>query len=96
MTREQAITALSQMSWEGLSNNESEALTMAIQGLERLTDNDFVSDTRTEWNTTELQEDFIVKGFLAPFVTVTRKKDGVEGTLEFTHNPRKYFNFVED
>jgi len=95
MTREKAIEVLCNMRYAA-TDHQLSALDMAIQGLERLTDNDFVSDTRTEWNTTELQEDFIVKGFLAPFVTVTRKKDGVEGILEFTHNPRKYFNFMED
>ena len=50
---------------------------------------------KTEWNTQELQEDFTVSAFLAPFVSVTRKSDGVKGTLEFTHKPRKYFNFVK-
>jgi hypothetical protein len=25
-----------------------------------------------------------------------RKSDGVKGSLEFTHNPRVYFNFVAD
>lgn len=48
------------------------------------------------WNTTELQMDYSVHGFLAPFVTVTRKVDGVKGTLEFTHMPRFYFNFIPD
>jgi hypothetical protein len=46
-----------------------------------------------KWNTEELQRDFTVQGFLAPFVVVVRKSDGVKGTLEFTHNPRVYFNF---
>jgi hypothetical protein len=27
---------------------------------------------------------------------VTRKSDGAKGSLEFTHNPRWYFNFVPD
>jgi hypothetical protein len=48
-----------------------------------------------EWDTAELQRDFNVVGFLAPFVVVTRKSDGVKGTLEFTHQPRVYFNFRE-
>lgn len=48
------------------------------------------------WNTTELQRDFTVHSFLAPFVTVTRKSDGVEGVLQFTHIPRFYFDFVSD
>lgn len=45
------------------------------------------------WNTTELQRDFEVLGFLAPLVIVLRKSDGVKGSLEFQHNPRFYFNF---
>lgn len=48
------------------------------------------------WNTQELQRDFDVIGFAAPFVVVRRKSDGVKGSLEFTHSPRIYFNFVED
>jgi hypothetical protein len=48
------------------------------------------------WNTDEVRELFEVHSFLAPFVLVTRKQDGVKGTLEFTHNPRWYFNFKPD
>lgn len=48
---------------------------------------------RQKWNTQELQEDFEVKGFQAPFVVVVRKSDGQLGSLEFTHSPRIYFNF---
>lgn len=48
------------------------------------------------WDTQQLQEDFTVEGFLAPFVLVKRKSDGVRGTLEFRHNPRVYFRFVPD
>ena len=48
------------------------------------------------WDTQELARDFEVIGFLAPFVAVRRKSDGVKGSLEFTHYPRWYFNFVED
>jgi hypothetical protein len=46
------------------------------------------------FDTTQLQELFEVHGFLAPFVSVTRKADGVRGTMMFTHSPRRYFNFV--
>jgi hypothetical protein len=45
------------------------------------------------WDTEELSRDFIVEGFLAPFVRVTRKRDGVKGTLLFQHHPRFYFSF---
>lgn len=48
------------------------------------------------WDTTELQEEFRVESFLAPFVLVTRKADGVKGTLLFQHEPRMYFSFVEE
>ena len=48
------------------------------------------------WNTQQLADDFVVIGFLAPFVVVRRKADGVKGSLEFKHNPRHYFNFVAD
>ena len=45
------------------------------------------------WNTQELTQDFNVQGFMAPFVVVTRKEDGVKGMLEFQHNPRYYYGF---
>ncbi len=32
---------------------------------------------------------------MAPFVIVRRRADGVKGSLEFQHNPRFYFNWVE-
>ena len=48
------------------------------------------------WDTTELQQDFEVLGFMAPFVAVKRKSDGAKGALEFTHMPRFYFNFMKD
>ena len=46
-----------------------------------------------EWDTQELQRDFEVLGFAAPFVVVRRKSDGVRGMLEFKHSPRVYFGF---
>ena len=46
------------------------------------------------WDTQELQADFKVKGFLAPFVGVVRKADDVEGSLLFQHWPRFYFGFT--
>jgi hypothetical protein len=48
------------------------------------------------WDTDELRRDFEVLGFMAPFVVVRRKSDGAKGSLEFTHSPRFYFNFVKD
>ena len=48
------------------------------------------------WTTEELQRDFTVVSFAAPFVVVVRKADGVRGTLQFNHNPRIYFGFVPE
>jgi hypothetical protein len=48
------------------------------------------------WSTEDLRRDFEVIGFLAPFVVVKRKSDGANGSMEFTHEPRWYFNFVKD
>jgi hypothetical protein len=48
------------------------------------------------WDTAQLGEEFEVIGFLAPYVVVRRRKDGVKGSLEFQHNPRLYFNFQAD
>ena len=47
------------------------------------------------WDTKELQADFSVSGFMAPLVGVTRKSDGVRGTLAFSHSPRFYHSFHE-
>jgi hypothetical protein len=51
----------------------------------------FVGEHR--WNNEELLRDFTVIRFMAPYVLVVRKSDGVRGTLEFTHRPRVYFKF---
>lgn len=48
------------------------------------------------WDAEELARDFEVLGFMAPYVVVRRKADGKNGSLEFQHCPRFYFNFVED
>jgi hypothetical protein len=48
------------------------------------------------WDTGQLAEEFEVVGFLAPFVVVRRKADGVKGSLEFQHSPRFYFSFQAD
>ena len=45
------------------------------------------------WDTDELQHDFDVLGFLAPFIHVTRKQDGAEGSMMFQHSPRYYWGF---
>lgn len=48
------------------------------------------------WDSRQLSEEFEVIGFLAPFVVVRRKADGVKGSLEFQHSPRLCFNFQPD
>ena len=45
------------------------------------------------WDTQELREDFDVLGFMAPYIGVRRKLDGVKGSLTFQHDPRFYFGF---
>ena len=47
------------------------------------------------WDTAQMQQDFYVQGFLAPFIGVTRKSDGKIGTLMFQPSPRLYFSFEE-
>lgn len=48
------------------------------------------------WTTSELSQDFEVKGFMAPYVIVRRRSDGKMGSLEFQHDPRYYFGWQED
>lgn len=48
------------------------------------------------WSTDELSQEFNVLGFMAPFVVVKRKADGVKGSLTFQASPRFYFDFQED
>lgn len=45
------------------------------------------------WDTTTLQEEFEVEGFMAPYAVVRRKSDQVRGSVTFTHSPRVYFDF---
>jgi hypothetical protein len=51
------------------------------------------TSTAQTWDTTQLQEDFEVLGFAAPYVVVVRKADGAKGVLQFAHRPRVYFDF---
>jgi hypothetical protein len=55
-----------------------------------------LAEATERWTTEELQRDFEVIGFMAPYVAVIRKNDGTKGSLMFTHSPRFYFNFVPD
>ncbi len=45
------------------------------------------------WDTNQLQEDFEPIGFMAPFIVVQRKSDGIKGSLMFQHSPRFYYGF---
>ena len=45
--------------------------------------------------TTEATAKYDFRAFGAPLVSVQRKSDNVRGTLQFTHRPRFYFDFVE-
>jgi len=45
------------------------------------------------WDTSELQRDFDVLGFMAPLVVASRKSDGTKGSLMFQGNPRFYFGW---
>lgn len=49
--------------------------------------------TEPTWSTQELQDDFEVLGFQAPFVVVARRSDGRRGSLQFRHSPRIYFGW---
>lgn len=48
------------------------------------------------WNTSELQSEFEVIGFLAPLIVVRRRCDGIKGSLTFQHSPRFFFDFQPD
>ena len=45
------------------------------------------------WNTDEVQKDYEILGFKAPFIVCVRKSDNVKGSMEFQHNPRFFFDF---
>jgi len=46
--------------------------------------------------TSEMTALYEVVGFMAPFVVVKRRSDGVRGSLEFTHMPRWYFGWAKE
>jgi hypothetical protein len=46
--------------------------------------------------TAEAVQKYEFIAFCAPFARVRRRTDGQIGTLEFQHNPRFYFKFVEN
>jgi ATP-dependent Zn protease len=48
------------------------------------------------WDTTQLQQEFEVLSFMAPFVVVRRRSDRAMGSVMFQTNPRFYFEFKAD
>jgi len=46
------------------------------------------------WTTDEVQDEFEILGFMAPFVTVERRKTKEKGTLAFVHRPRVYYGWL--
>ncbi len=80
-------------------------MTDPTEGIRRQMVNEINADPRSRealeakhgqvWDTNEMQQDFTVGGFMAPFITVTKKDTGVKGTMLFQHLPRFYFNFTE-
>ncbi len=45
--------------------------------------------------TDEAREKYEFTGFCMGLALVKRKSDGVTGTLDFTHSPRFYYQFIE-
>ena len=45
------------------------------------------------WDTSELQRDFEVLGFMSPLCVVRRRSDGTRGSIYFQHQPRFYYGF---
>lgn len=45
------------------------------------------------WDTSQLQDEFEVVGFMAPLVVARRRSDGTKGSLMFQHSPRFYFGW---
>lgn len=48
------------------------------------------------YTTEEMSAEFEVIGFMAPFICVKEKSTGKLGSMQFTHNPRYYFDWKED
>lgn len=44
------------------------------------------------WDAQELQRDYSVQAFMAPYVDVIRRHDGEKIILAFQHHPRFYFD----
>jgi pterin-4a-carbinolamine dehydratase len=57
---------------------------------------DLAAEKGQTWTTADLQREFEITGFMAPFVVVKRRSDGAVGSLEFQHHPRIYFSWKAD
>jgi hypothetical protein len=77
-----------------MTNDPTEEIRRAM--LERNQPHDDLAKAEKRWDTDQVREEFEVIGFMAPFVAVRRKSDGMRGSLEFTHHPRWYFNFIPE
>ena len=77
-----------------MTNDDTEELRMTMLATGQPHRN--LAKAEQTWDTEQLREEFEVIGFMAPFVAVRRKSDGARGSMEFTHSPRFYFNFVKD
>ena len=81
--------------------NERQALRDALKDLaDTATEAEFRAAVEAAygqcWSTDQFTEDFEMLEFMAPWVLVRRKSDGVRGTLKFWHRPRLYFFFEEE
>lgn len=45
------------------------------------------------YSTDECTAEFVVEGFMAPYIVCTNKQTKEKGTMEFQDRPRFYFNF---
>lgn len=77
-----------------MSHDETE--TLRRQMLESGQPHADLEVAKERWDHNEVRDAFEIIGFMAPFCAAIRKSDGKRGSLEFTHSPRFYFNFVED
>ena len=81
---------------ENFRRSEVARINNEVQSEDKKTERQRLEEKHGEvWDTQELQKHFVVEGFQAPYVVVTRKSDNKKGSLEFQHSPRLYFNFHE-
>lgn len=84
-------------STEGIRRSRQADINRTVKSLDPATERERLAIRYGQvWDTDQLSQDFEVLGFMAPYVVVRRRSDGLKGSLEFQHAPRLYFNFVED